>query len=41
MVIRAKALKFVQDYMGFVIAVAGAVAASGWWIVNNLLTSKS
>ena len=41
MVIRARVMKFIEDYMGFLIALAGAIAASGWWIVNNLLTSKS
>jgi len=41
MVIRAKIMKFIEDYMGFLIALAGAIAASGWWIINNLLTSKS
>ena len=34
-------MKFIEDYMGFLIAISGAVAASAWWIINNLLTSKS
>ena len=41
MVIRAKTMKFVQDYMGFVIAIAGAAVAAAWWVMNNVLTSKS
>lgn len=34
-------MKFIEDYIGFLVAIAGAVAASAWWIINNLLTSKS
>ena len=34
-------MKFIEDYMGFLIAIAGAFAASAWWIINNLLTNKS
>ena len=34
-------MKFIEDYMGFLIAIAGAFAASAWWIINNILSSKS
>tara|TARA_S200002703_G_scaffold58275_1_gene50659 strand:- start:738 stop:971 length:234 start_codon:yes stop_codon:yes gene_type:complete len=41
MAIKARIMKFIEDYTGFLIAIAGAFAAAGWWIINNLLTNKS